>query len=330
MEEGKCIRGTSNETNSLTGPLLKQTRRQIQRDVSSAKSTGYPIHDICGGNFFTAHRFGSGYWVIWFMGTEAIENRFIVVVPLYRIASGSRFILALPLPLLPRIRRKDCIERVRESEPETFLRWSIATFKKRKREKGTLVALLNENIDRIKDDPLRIRSPSKLKIFFPKKKIDDNYLLFPRSFFFNTIQVERHFSTILAITPDWIANIYDVTTLGLQLDAFQEEKWEEKQEEVVAIRWAKGSKGWKHEDESCFQQSFFEQTTWREEDSVRTFFSSKGDENLCNSNERGTPSIRYTIYVHKSRWRDIRRPYNWPIKQRIMEKQAICTVLCAK
>lgn len=193
MEEGKCIRGTSNETNSLTGPLLKQTRRQIQRDVSSAKSTGYPIHDICGGNFFTAHRFGSGYWVIWFMGTEAIENRFIVVVPLYRIASGSRFILALPLPLLPRIRRKDCIERVRESEPETFLRWSIATFKKRKREKGTLVAILNENIDRIKDDPLRIRSPSKLKIFFPKKKIDDNYLLFPRSFFFNMIQVESTF-----------------------------------------------------------------------------------------------------------------------------------------
>lgn len=30
------------------------------------------------------------------------------------------------------------------------------------------------------------------------------------------------------------------------------------------------------------------------------FFSSKGDENLSNSNERGTPSIRYTIYVHKS------------------------------
>lgn len=119
-------------------------------------------------------------------------------------------------------------------------------------------------------------------------------------FFLTWYKLKVHFSTILAITPDWIANIYDVTTLDLQLDAFQEEKWEEKQEEVVAIRWAKGSKGWKHADESCFQQSFFEQTTWREEDSIRTFFSSKGDENLSNSNERGTPSIRYTIYVHKS------------------------------
>lgn len=78
------------------------------------------------------------------MGTEAIENRFIVVVPLYRIASGSRFILAflLSLSLPSAAKARDCTESVRaESEPETFLRWSIATFKK----KGMSVAILNEN-----------------------------------------------------------------------------------------------------------------------------------------------------------------------------------------
>lgn len=63
--------------------------------------------------------------------------------------------------------------------------------------------------------------------------------------------------------------------------------------------------------------------TWREK-KARSFFSSQGDENLSNSDERGMSTTRCTkadqeIYIF------IRRAiHNRPMKQRIMEKQAIC------
>lgn len=67
---------------------------------------------------------------------------------------------------------------------------------------------------------------------------------------------------------------------------------------------------------------FFE-PTWREK-KARSFFSNQGDENLSNSDERGMSTTRCTkadqeIYIF------IRRAiHNRPMKQRIMEKQAIC------
>ena len=63
-------------------------------------------------------------------GQQSHRKSFHCHVLLYR-AAYSRFI---PLPLPPSLftgstQRRDCIER--EREPETFRRWSVATFKKR-------------------------------------------------------------------------------------------------------------------------------------------------------------------------------------------------------